>query len=109
MATNKEILKRASSAEIRLLFLLHHYRQPMEYSESHLDQARDIWHRFQQFFGHLVQLKWSHRSHGPDNDQLKESYHQIKLQVDQAIRHDFDLPTVIRLFQELVKQTNRYV
>lgn len=108
--TIKEILKRASPDQIRLLFLLHNYRQPMEYSEKHLEQAKDILDRLMHFFQNINLLTNVSLGVYTQRDQdLMVILRDTKDKVDVAIRNDFDLPVVIGLLQDLVKNSNRYV
>jgi cysteinyl-tRNA synthetase len=108
--TVKEILKRANSNQIRMLFLLHRYHQPMEYSEHRLEQAKGILEIFTNFFQNVsLILNHDQLPNSQRDDEMRQQYLRVQSGVDAAIRDDFDLPMAISLLQELVRAANRYV
>jgi cysteinyl-tRNA synthetase len=48
--TIKDALDLFTNREIRMLFLLHKYYEPMDYSTESMDNARDIVKKFSDFF-----------------------------------------------------------
>jgi cysteinyl-tRNA synthetase len=102
-----------SSRQIRMLFLLHKYNAPMDYSENTLSRAVVTEKSFAEFFHNvkaclrtkdiMQDQRWT-----PEAVALQKKLAETELAVGVALQDDFDTPTVLASFLELVKATNVY-
>ena len=108
--TIKEILKQASASELRMLFLLHKYNHPMDYSEARLEQAKEIVQLFTSFFQNVETLEIEQQGrHNQTDLAVFDQINQIKHTIEEGISVDFNTPVVVANLQKLVKVINKYI
>eukprot|EP01135_Chromosphaera_perkinsii_P000413 Nk52_evm60s78 gene=Nk52_evmTU60s78 len=113
----KEILGFHSSSSFRMFCLLHRYRHNIEYNEERMRQAVQIQNRFAEFFLNIhayVRHTWTKKDHfrrkwGPEEHALNNVFLHTTMDIDKALRNDFDTPLVIRLLSSLTSKTRTYI
>jgi cysteinyl-tRNA synthetase len=103
----KDLLKEGTAREVRMMFLLQHYRGPMSYRKESMEQARAV-------EGKIFRFISKHLSHeetnatGPfkegDRRSLEEFYRKVD-EVDSALKDDFDIPKAIEIIISLISST----
>ena len=91
--TVREVLKEYKPEEIRFFILASHYRSPLNYSLTNLDEARAA----------LKGLYTSLRGISTNNE-IDESY---LARFNEVMDDDFNTPKAIALLHELARETNR--
>ena len=112
--TVSEIMQKYSHNQIRMLFLLHNWAAPMDYSDETMKHAVFYTDLFKNLF---VQTKSillrpttkRHKKFGPHEIQFFEYFEKIKMNVDSYLRSNIDTPNVIKLLQELVSSLFTYI
>lgn len=114
--TIQEALAINSSRQIRMLFLLHKYDDPMDYGDNTMTHAVDTEKKFAEFFHNVKAVlrtedaslrapqKWNAGA-----IELYKSLTAIQTLVDNALKDDFNTPAAIYHLLDLVKQTNVYL
>ena len=112
--TIRQALENNSARQVRLLFLLHKYNAPMDYGDNTMSHAMVTEKIFSEFFlnvkailreGNLIDpQKWNDAT-----VKLQIDLDKTKVKVDEALKDDFDTPTVISILVDLVKLTNVYI
>lgn len=113
--TIKEALKRNSASQLRIMFLQHHWKEPLTFKESSMNAAASAEQTLIHFFASVEALV-----RGSNDDESTESNWgspeldlSAKLQVaqnavDAALRDSIDTPAAFSAMMELVSQTNSY-
>ena len=92
--TVREILERYQAEEVRYFILTSQYRSPLNYSDEHLDNARNALTRFYTALRGLPEAK-------PAADtQFEKDFHA-------AMQDDFNTPEALATLFELVREINR--
>ncbi len=128
--TVREALESYSARQMRFLFLLHRYHEPMEYSANTMSAAVDLERRFGAFelsFGaRLREAAAAERaassSGGGGGEQQRlvvkwsaqeRELHSVLLEkqraVDAALRAGIDTPSALKALEQLVRATNTYM
>lgn len=114
--TIQEALDINSARQIRMLFLLHKYDDPMDYGDNTMTHAVDTEKKFAEFFHNVKAVlrtdggslkaaqKWS-----PAAMELQKSLAVTQTKVDEALKDDFNTPTAMNHLLDLVRQTNVYL
>jgi cysteinyl-tRNA synthetase len=112
--TIQEALENNTARQIRLLFLLHKYNAPMDYGDNTMSHAVITEKGFAEFFHNCKAClrqydmqqsqKWSVQA-----VQLQTTLAAAMTKVDDALKDDFDTPTVLAVLGDLVKATNLYM
>ena len=113
-------LERFPARHLRLLFLLHKYNAPMDYNADNMGQVADLDRGFKEFFANTkVKLRALQGGAAGIGDcsfhfgAAEVSAHSKLLETQRAVHaalcDDFDTPSVIRLLQSLVSDTNKYM
>jgi cysteinyl-tRNA synthetase len=105
--TVAEIMEKYSHNQIRMLFLLHTWADPMDYSDETMKHATFFTELFKNFFLQTKSILLRpttkhHKKFGPHEIQFYEYLEKIKLSVDSSLRSNINTPNVIKLLQELV-------
>jgi cysteinyl-tRNA synthetase len=112
--TIRQALEESSARQIRMSFLLGKYNEEMNFSDDTLNSAKDVEKIFANFFDNVkIQLRDgkitdSQRWDSNARD-LQLAVEKAKINVDLALKNDFETPTVIKVLQALVKSTNVYL
>jgi cysteinyl-tRNA synthetase len=111
--TIQQALEINSARQIRLLFLLHKYDEPMDYSDDTMRHALDAEKKFAEFFHNvkatlrrpdLADGKW-----GAGAVSLQQQLDVTSTLVDAALRDDFNTAAAVTALLDLIKQTNVYM
>eukprot|EP00741_Cyanophora_paradoxa_P015305 tig00000194_g14774.t1 len=105
-----------TARQMRLLFLLHRYDQPLDYSDGTVERARVADRLFSEFF---LNVKVALRSAAsvantseklrPEDRTLYDNLLQRKAAVHAAILDNFNTPLAMNEMSELVRATNVYL
>ena len=108
--TIKEILKKYNSNQIKMLFLMNKYNQPMNYSEDRLIQVSEILDSF------IILITSFENSNITNFDKFNEEdiafiniIKETRIDVDNLLKNDFNTPEAINKLYNLVKVINIYV
>lgn len=109
--TIDEALKTYTPRQLRLLFLLHHYRATLNYSDNAMRTALDTENNIQEF---LNQTRGVINSSETATWALKEiilktRYSEVKEAITTALSTDFDTPQVFEAMNQLIKYVYSYM
>lgn len=112
--TVPEIMKQYSHNQIRMLFLLHQWADPMDYSDHTMKHAVYYTDYFKNFFLQtksilLRQTTKRHKKFGPHETVFFEYLEKVKLNIGNALRNNIDTPCAIKSLHELVSSLFTYV
>jgi cysteinyl-tRNA synthetase len=112
--TIRQALENNTSRQIRMCFLLHKYNAPMDYGDNTMSHALVTEKIFIEFFHNckaaLREGKMSDCQKWNDSTKdLQTTLNATQIKVDEALRDDFDTPSVISVLIDLVKATNIYM
>jgi cysteinyl-tRNA synthetase len=96
--TIREVLKEFDYKVIRFLFLSSHYRSPMDFSVTTLDQAKSALRRIQEFVDKIDK--------NLDNLDEKKTVLEMKEKVFLALNNDLDTPTALAILFEFIRSQN---
>ena len=106
--TIRDILKICHSEALRLLFLMTHYRQPLEYSEDKLKEATAALQRIYTFLDEVEHIKGSKKGKNMANDINHMREHFIK-EFESAMNDDFNTPKAVAAIFETVRIGNTVI
>lgn len=92
--TIRDLLSKHSSETLRYFLMMSHYRSPLQYTESSLDQARGALERFYLSLRHLPEAKMA-------------SYTSFENQFIEAMDDDFNTPIAFSVLFELSHEIQR--
>ena len=95
--TIREILQKYSSDTIRMYFMLHHYRQKLDYSENGVQLADNIY----QYIAHFVNRKRDQEINFERLDN-KSKITEILLKLDNYLIDDFNFPNFIQTLSTII-------
>ena len=115
-----EALKKFSARSLRLLFLMHKYNAPMDYSGESMEQVEALDRLFSSFFDNVkVQLRAlqggaaglgaASQHYGPRELAALSGLAAAQADLHAALCDDFDTPTAMRVLQRVVRDTNKYM
>jgi len=115
--TIQEVLKKVSASQLRLVFLLHAWKDTLDYSENTLELAKSYEKKVNELFLIIKHILRTTPSHGVaafqkwNEAELKLNEQLTKCQEDvhQALCDNIDTRTVLMSIQELVVNTNNYI
>mmetsp|Transcript_49352 Transcript_49352/g.59797 ORF Transcript_49352/g.59797 Transcript_49352/m.59797 type:complete len:648 (-) Transcript_49352:88-2031(-) len=112
--TIRQALLQNTARQIRFCFLLHKYNAPMDYGDNTMQHAMEREKMFMEFFHNVKAAlrentitksqKWDDRAR-----ELQKAILQSKTAVNEALKDDFDTPTVMSTLSDLVKSVNLYL
>ena len=123
--TVREALETYSARQIRFLFLLHRYHEPMEYSANAMSAAVDLERRFASFDSNLAarladaaaadaaaavgaapphEHKW-----GAEERVLQAAFAEKRATVHAALLNAVDTPAALKALEQLVRAANTFV
>ena len=108
--TIQEVLQKVTAAQLRLLFLLHAWKDTLDYSHDTLDLAKSYEKNVQEMLlrvKHIIRTtsrgggtesfqKWT-----PDEFELNEQLRKCKIEVHKALCDNIDTRTVLMSVKEL--------
>ncbi|OII72991.1 cysteinyl-tRNA synthetase [Cryptosporidium ubiquitum] len=113
--TIREILKENSPRHVRILFLLHRWDAPMNYSpETSLQEAIAVDKTFVNFFANVkARLRTSYLNnslkHDIEEEKLRLAIESSNEKIDEFLRDNINTPEVIQTLQSLVSVANSYM
>lgn len=122
--TIQESLERFSGRQLRFLFLLHRYHEPMEYSENTMAAAADLERRFASFEASLgARLREAAEAQKPAaaaeqppvfkmgaaEKELRETLTVKRQGIHAALLNSIDTPTAVKQLEQLIRATNTYM
>lgn len=109
----KDVLVRYPAPVIRLLMLQTHYRSPLDFSDSRLDEAT---HAFERLENLVRNLEWSRtlaacgEGASPEaRDELREAVAESRAKFEAEMDDDFNSAGAIAAIFELAKAANTYL
>ncbi len=102
--TLRETLKTHNPKVLRYLFLSIHYRKPLEFSESSLEQAKNSLQRIHDFIRTLENY-----SGGKNNSSLKKLLKQANKHVEEALDDDFETAKAFSILFDLIRELNTLI
>lgn len=106
--TIRDILKICHPEALRLLFLMTHYRQPLEYSEDKLKEASSALHRIYIFLDEVAHLTGSKKGKNMEQEICDMKGHFIK-EFEEAMNDDFNTPKAVAAIFEIVRMGNTII
>lgn len=106
--TIRDILKICHSEALRLLFLMTHYRQPLEYSEDKLKEATSALQRIYTFLDEVEHIQGSKKGKNMEKEICDMKEHFIK-EFESAMSDDFNTPKAIAAIFEIVRIGNTVI
>jgi cysteinyl-tRNA synthetase len=111
------VLPPYSARQLRMLFMMHQWDQPMYFSKDTLDVAVGKEKTFKEFFGAVrglnrdqaASVSASAQSWGDLERTLNQKIEATQREVTAALIDNFDTPKVLLLLQELVTASNIYM
>lgn len=111
--TIQQALEINSPRQIRMLFLLHKYDEPMDYGDDTMVHALDAEKKFAEFFHNVkAALRSSDLKDGKWDSEavkLQKQIDEATSLVDEALRDDFNTAGAIGALTDLIKHTNLYM
>lgn len=106
--TIRDILKICHPEALRLLFLMTHYRQPLEYSEDKLKEASSALHRIYIFLDEAAHLTGSKKGKNLKQEIGDMKSHFIK-EFKESMNDDFNTPKAVAAIFEIVRMGNTII
>lgn len=110
--TIREALQTYTARQIRMLCLLHHYRDTMVFSADTMKHAVERDEFFAEFLGRteaLLRIGTYGKCWQDRDNAMSQVLSECKHQVDKSLNTDFDTPSVMKELAELIHQTNIYL
>ncbi|VBB18759.1 Cysteinyl-tRNA Synthetase [Yasminevirus sp. GU-2018] len=112
--TVEEIAKSNTPNQLRMLFLIHRWNEPMDYSDDTIKHAVFFADMFTNFFVQANSILL--RQNVKENKKFSQReidasgvLMRTVMQVDERLRDNIDTPAVIKLLQELISNLFKYV
>merc|ERR1719270_2198235 len=115
--TIQEVLQKVSASQLRLVFLLHAWKDTLDYSENTLELAKSYEKKVNELFLTIKHILRTTPSHGvaafqkwnEAETKLNEQLSKCQEEVHQALCDNIDTRTVLMSIQDLVVNTNFYI
>ena len=115
--TIQEVLQKVSACQLRLVFLLHAWKDTLDYSENTLELAKSYEKKVNELFLTIKHILRTTPSHGvaafqkwnAAETQLNVQLGQCKEGVHRALCDNIDTRSVLMSIQDLVVNTNAYI
>lgn len=111
--TIQEALNKNSSCQLRLFFLLHSWKDTLDYSHATMEEAIHYEKLLKEFF---LNAKDVQRSATPgvqkctvNEDELDATFRQTQNQIDAALCDNIDTKTALDCVKNLISACNKYV
>lgn len=110
--TIKEALKSHSKRQLRLAFLLHHWKDTLNYSADTMAGALSDEKYFSEFFlnanSTIQEAELRFRKWGPSELKLQQQLVEAQDRVDSALCDNFDTKSALFALKDLIKSCNNY-
>jgi cysteinyl-tRNA synthetase len=112
--TIDEALKSNTADELRMLFLLHQWDAPMDYSDDTMRDAQHFVNFFQNFDKQVrsIMLRKNgllYKKYGDREIEFADGIIEAGREIDQSLRANLNTPKVITILQNLINKTFQYV
>lgn len=108
--TIKNILKDYNSNQLRMLFLMNKYNQPMNFSEDRLNQISEMLSTFMNLIStYENNNEFNNEKYSNDDLSLLEKISKINYSIDDSLLDDFNTVDAINKLYHIVKLINIYV
>lgn len=112
--TVPEMMEKYTHNQVRMLFLLHNWADPMDYSEGTMKHSTFYTDLFKNFFLQTKSILLRpttkrHKKFGSNEMKFFEYLEKVKMNVDVSLRNNIDTPNTIKLLHELVSSLFTYV
>ena len=115
--TIQEVLQKVSARQLRIVFLLHAWKDTLDYSENTLELAKTYEKKVNELFLQIKHIMRTTPSHGvaafqkwnEEETELNEQLRKCKEDVHRALCDNIDTRTVLMSIQDLVVNTNQYI
>lgn len=112
--TVSSLLEETSPSELRMLFLLHRWNQPMDYSEKTMKHATFYLQYFENFFKQITSFLLrptvaENKKYEEREIQFLKYLTQTKIDVDRYLRDNIDTPSVVKALHELASRLFVYI
>ena len=115
--TIQEVLQKVSASQLRLVFLLHAWKDTLDYSDNTLELAKSYEKKVNELFLTIKHILRTTPSHGvaafqkwnEEEIRLKEQLSKCQTDVHRALCDNIDTRTVLMSIQDLVVNTNYYI
>ncbi len=112
--TIPEMMEKYSHNQIRMLFLLHQWSNPMDYSEDTMKHSVFYVDLFKNFFLQTKSILLRpttkrHKKFGPHEIKFFEYLEKVKFNIFESLKNNIDTPTTIKILHELVGSLFTYV
>jgi len=115
--TIQDVLKDYSARQLRLMFLLHNWKDTLDYSTNTMDIAKNYEKTVNELFltiKHLMRTTPGHgiaafKKWGDDEISLNQQLQDCKYKVHQAFCDNIDTRTALMAIKDLVASTNSYI
>ncbi len=107
--TANDVLKSHAPMVVRLWFLSHHYRSPLDFSEKGLDAAREAYNRLDEF---RVLMTKAYETAGLKDTRKQEPgevVEDLQAEFREAMDNDFNTAGAVGVLFELVKEGNVFL
>nr|CAG4639005.1 EOG090X02DZ [Daphnia magna] len=117
--TIQDALSRNSSRELRIFFLLHQWKETLDYSDTAMDEASSYEKMLREFFLNVKDLlrngpssstaaenfqKW-----GKDEEEINNRFVETKQRVREALCDNIDTKTSLDAIKSLISTCNKYL
>ncbi len=106
--TIRDILKICHAEALRLLFLMTHYRQPLEYSEDKLKEAESALQRIYIYLDELAHTPGSKKGKNMEKEVCDMKEHFIK-EFTHSMDDDFNTPKAVAAVFEIIRMGNTII
>lgn len=114
--TIKDALKKHSARQLRLAFLMHAWKDTLDYSANTMESALQYERFLNEFFLNVkdvlrapVDITGQFEKWGEEEAELNESFHSRKAAVHEALCDNVDTRTALEEMRALVSQCNLYL
>lgn len=112
--TIDEILKEHDADSLRMLFLLHSWCTPMDYSDNTMSEAThfiDFFNNFNKQIRSVLmrQNVREHKKHGSNESKLFDAIRLARSKTDESLKNNLDTPGVIKTLQTLITSVYSYI
>nr|CAG4641519.1 EOG090X02DZ [Eurycercus lamellatus] len=117
--TIQDALNRNSSRELRIFFLLHQWRETLDYSDSAMEEAAHYEKMLREFFLNAKDLLRSgpqsntateyYQKWGPSELELNLKFIELKNRVRTALCDNIDTKTALEAVKNLISACNKYL
>ena len=101
--TIREVLQKYDPEVVRFFILRAHYRSPLNYSDAHLDDARQALTRLYTALKEVPEAA----AEATVSEQVSEAMYSYKDRFDEAMNDDFNTPVALSVLFDLATEVNR--